>query len=92
VKNSAGTLVQAAHPIWVLTQTAECKTSASCSGGADEVRTVYEYGAAGTADSLRVKGVVTDAGGLNLRRCFRFDAHGNKISETEPKGTGASCP
>lgn len=92
VKNSSGAMVQATSPIWVLTQTAQCQTQASCAGGADEVRTVFEYGAAGTADSLLVKGTVADAGRINARTCSAYDANGNKISETSPLAGLSSCP
>jgi hypothetical protein len=85
-------MVQAGSPVWVPTETAECRSQASCTGGADELRTLLEYGAAGSADSLLPKGVVIDPGGLNLRRCLRFDAQGNKISETQAKAGLASCP
>lgn len=96
VKNSAGAIVQAASPVWLLVEEAMCKTGAApaCVGTADEVRTLYEYGASGTANALRLKGRVVDhgSGRLNLRTCYAYDAQGNKVSETTPRAGLAACP
>ncbi|AGH49274.1 YD repeat-containing protein [Sphingomonas sp. MM-1] len=57
-KNSAGSLVASGGTgilnTYVLTSTSTCKTTASCAGGADEVKTTLGYGAqvAGTANNL----------------------------------------
>ncbi|MBK7285087.1 MAG: hypothetical protein IPI83_12695 [Sphingomonadales bacterium] len=54
VKNASGVLVQASSPIWLVTQISECRTTASCVGTADETRTTFGYGAAGTVNAQRV--------------------------------------
>ncbi|MBV5271015.1 MAG: hypothetical protein JZU55_15350, partial [Afipia sp.] len=95
VKNSGGSFVSASAPVWVLTQESECKTGAAsgagCAIAGDEVRTTYQYGTSGTANALRLKGKVVDAGGLALRTCYTYDDQGNKVSETSPRGTAATC-
>ena len=93
VMNSAGTgIVPESTGVWVLTQESECRTQSSCSGGTDEVRTVYEYGPSGSANALRLRGrTVTDNAAVH-RTCFTYDAVGNRISETGPGAQLASCP
>ncbi|MDE8650494.1 hypothetical protein [Novosphingobium album (ex Liu et al. 2023)] len=99
IKNSGGTLVPAASPVWVVTSETACQTVAgsstpTCDTGATVIVTNYEYGANGTADNLLLRGKVVDAGTgkLNLRTCYSYDTYGNKISETEPKAGLGSCP
>ena len=96
IRNSAGAIVQAASPVWLLVEEAMCKTGAApaCINTADEVRTLYEYGASGTANALRLKGRVVDhgSGRLNLRTCYAYNAQGNKVSETTPRAGLAACP
>lgn len=95
VKNSGGSIVSASAPVWVLSQESECKAGAAsgagCAIAGDEVRTTYQYGTSGTANALRLKGKVVDAGGLALRTCYTYDDQGNKVSETSPRGTPATC-
>lgn len=92
VKNSTGSIVSAATPVWLLVEESECKTQASCAGTTDEVRATYEYGPSGTANALRLRGKVMAAGSLNLRTCYGYDEQGNKISETAPRAGLTSCP
>jgi YD repeat-containing protein len=95
-KNSSGVQVQAATPIWLLTQKSFCKTGAAsgngCAIAGDEVKITYEYGPASGANNLFLRGVVEDSGGLALRTCYQYDATGNKISETQPKAGLTACP
>ncbi|MGH6615654.1 RHS repeat domain-containing protein [Sphingomonas sp.] len=42
-KNSAGAIIQATNPIASLTSVSTCRTTASCSGGADEAKTFIAY-------------------------------------------------
>lgn len=84
-------------PISLLTQESTCKTTAAsgagCAGGAaDEVKTTYEYGPTTGPNNLQLRGTVVDAGGLNLRTCYTYDNLGRRISETQPEGTGSTCP
>jgi hypothetical protein len=98
VSNGAGGYVQAASPIYVLTQMSFCKAGApassgtGCATGGDEVITTYDYGPDSGPNNLLLRGTVVDAGGLSLRTCMAYDAYGNKISETRPRAGLTSCP
>jgi YD repeat-containing protein len=101
-KNSSGSYVQAATPVWVKTRERFCKTTAasgaSCAGrSADEVVTDYDYGPNSGPNPLLVRGVVVTAtnstGALETKRtCFSYDANGRKISETNAAANLSSCP
>lgn len=98
IKNSGGTLVQAALPVWVKASETVCQTvtgaspAATCDGGALQTVTTYEYGATGTGQSLLVKGVVVTADSTSLRTCYGYDAFDRKVSETRPNANLGSCP
>jgi len=84
-------------PVWVLASEEYCKTTAAsgsgCAGGAsDEVVTTYDYGPTTGPNNLLLRGTVVDPTGLNLRTCYTYDQYGRKISETQPLGTGSTCP
>ncbi|MEM8918913.1 MAG: hypothetical protein AAGE37_08650 [Pseudomonadota bacterium] len=90
-----GALLQ--PPISLLTEESLCKTTAAtgsgCAGGAaDEVKTTYDYGPTTGPNNLHLRGTVVDDGGLNLRTCYTYDNLGRRISETQPEGTGGTCP
>lgn len=90
-----GTALQ--PPIWVPAAEEYCKTTAAsgagCAGGAaDEVVTTYDYGPTTGSNNLSLRGTVADSGGLNLRTCYAYDQYGRKIAETQPEGTGSTCP
>jgi hypothetical protein len=92
IKNSGGSLVAGPNQIWVpdtetLCQTIAGSSTPTCDSGAPITVTTYEYGANGTADNLLVRGKVVTSGGVSLRTCFGYDAQGNKIWETSPRGT-----
>jgi YD repeat-containing protein len=97
-KNSSGTLVQAATPIWVLSTKKVCRKTATltddsgCSGTNDEVVTTYEYGPTSGANNLYARGMAVTADGVTLRACYANDIYGNRISETLPKAGLTSCP
>lgn len=96
VKNSSGTLVAAATPIWVANSETDCQTvagssTATCDTGAQITVTTYEYGANGTVDNLLVRGKVVTSGGVSLRTCYGYDAQNNKIWETSPRAGLAMC-
>jgi YD repeat-containing protein len=99
VKGSNGALVAAATPIWVLSTETQCQTTADnpnspvCDDTAPAPKAVtsYEYGAAGGAESLLVKGVAVTADGQTLRTCYSYDNWGRKISETSANASLASC-
>lgn len=73
-------------PVWLLVRESICKTGAAsgngCAVAGDEVATTYDY----SPTNLQLRSKVVDAGGLNLRTCYGYDAFGNKISETTPRG------
>jgi hypothetical protein len=97
--NASGALVASANPVWVLLQESTCLTGAAsgagCAVAGDELRKTYLYGAAGSMNNLLLHGIVLDSapGGKALTTCYSYDANGNRISETKPKGvSGATCP
>jgi YD repeat-containing protein len=92
VKNAAGVLGPAATAVWVPTKVSECRTTNSCTGGADETVTTYEYGAEGTVNRLLLRGKVITAGGVSLRTCYTYDQLGNRTSETTPRAGVSTCP
>ncbi len=99
VKNSGGTLVQAATAIWVLSSETECQTVAgagngtpTCDSGGPQITKSYQYGADGTADNLLVRGIAVTADGQTRRTCFGYDVYSRKISETKPNAGLGVCP
>ena len=97
IKNSAGTLVQAATPVWVVATETQCQTAPnsntpSCDAGKLQTLTTYEYGASGTGESLLVKGVAVSSGGVTLRSCYTYDALSRRVSETKPNANLGVCP
>lgn len=101
VKNSGGSYVQSATPVWVKMKERFCKTTAasgaSCVGGAsDEVVTDYDYGPDSGPNNLLVRGVIVTAtnssGALESQRtCYGYDVNGRKISETKPAANLGAC-
>ncbi len=89
-RNSAGVVVQSPYPVWLLSQTSECRTgaAAACVGTADETRTTYNYGPSGTANNLLPISVTVAAGNpgtaLIATTTFTYDALGNKLTEDGP--------
>jgi YD repeat-containing protein len=97
IKNSGGSYVSAATPIWLLTQVSYCRAGAASSvgcalGGADEVITTYDYGPDTGPNNLFLRGQAVTADGQSLRTCYGYDVLGNKISETTPNAGLTSCP
>lgn len=99
VSNGAGGYVHGSAPMWLLSTEKTCQTSATsgnaCAAGAnDEIVTTYDYGPDSGPNNLWLRGKVVTAGGVSLRTCFGYDAAGNQISQTTPRGTAALtvCP
>lgn len=99
IKNSGGTFVAAASPIWMPATDTQCQTATGggvntpvCDSVALQVVTTYEYGATGTGESLLVKGVAITSGSDTLRTCYSYDNQGRKVSETKPNANLTSCP
>ena len=70
---------------------------ANAGGANDEVVTDYDYGPDSGPNYLLLRGIAvtaTNSSGVleTLRTCFTYDARGNKLSETQPLGTGSTCP
>jgi hypothetical protein len=98
IKNSGGSYVQAAQPVWVRTEERFCMATATvsgaCAGGSgDEVVTIYEYGPNSGPNNLQLRGQVVTANFVSRRTCYGYDRYGNKISETSPRANSfVSCP
>lgn len=97
IKNSSGSHVRAASPIWVRTQEKYCRisstvTGSGCEAAGDEVVTTYDYGPDSGPNNLFVRGIAITADGATLRTCYGRDPRGNMISETRPRAGLASCP
>lgn len=92
-KSASGTFTQQATPIYKLTQTSTCRTTASCAGTADEVKTTiaYQSGSASQGSNLLPVSVTTGAGdgSLTASQSFTYDAVGNLLTVDGPlAGTG----
>jgi len=97
LKNQGGLLVQSTDAVWMLSRTTECQTviggsTPACDANSNSIVTTYEYGGAGTRESLLVKGVRRVAGGVTLRTCYTYDIYNRRISETTPRANLSSCP
>lgn len=102
IKDSAGTFVQSAAPMWVLVRARFCKTTnpsgSTCGGGAsDEVVTDYDYGPNSGPNTLLLRGMVVTATNSNgtlesQRTCYGYDDFGRRISETKPLANLTACP
>jgi YD repeat-containing protein len=83
-KNSSGTAVQAASPIWLLSTEKFCRTSAAsanaCTTAGDEVVTTYDYGPTTGANNLFLRGKSVTANCVTHRTCYSYDIYGNNIS------------
>ncbi|MBX3594150.1 RHS repeat-associated core domain-containing protein [Sphingomonas sp.] len=99
-RNTSGSVVQAATPIWLVTEISECRDSsagnpAACVGGNDEIRTVFTYGSAGSANNLlpTSKSVIawdSAAGAMTtLTTSWTYDANGDKLTEDGPMAGSA---
>ena len=96
VKNSAGALVQSPNPIWLLSTETTCQTvggsnAATCDSSAMQTTKTYLYGAAGSNQSLLIKGVSVSSGGTTLVTCYGYDIYNRKISETKPNANLTTC-
>jgi len=66
---------------WMLTGMSACITTASCAGGADEVKTTVAYGH-GLLLSSRTTGAGN--GSVSASESFTYDAIGNAVTHTDP--------
>lgn len=97
ISNSAGGYVQSTPPVWLKSEERTCRTTATvgnaCAGGStDEVVTTFDYGPNSGPNNLLLRGMTVVADGQTLRTCYTYDASGNRLTETQPLGTGGTCP
>lgn len=86
IKNSSGNFVQASTPVWLLTETSECMTQATCTGTADETKTTITYGTPGSANNLLPTATTVSAGNGSLAATTTkmYDFTGNVVSVDGP--------
>jgi RHS repeat-associated protein len=86
IKNSSGSYVQAATPVWMLTGTSECMTQTSCAGTADEIKTTITYGTTGVANNLLPTLVTVAAGdnSISATTTTTYDFAGNALTVDGP--------
>jgi RHS repeat-associated protein len=81
-------IVASGEPVTLLTSVAACRTSASCTGGADEVVSTTSYGpqSSGTGNNLLPVSVTTGAGDASLTAtsAMTYDAAGNLLTVDGP--------
>lgn len=99
ISDGAGGYAHASAPTWLLSEQRTCRSTATsgtaCAGGtSDEVVTAYDYGPDSGPNNLLLRGTKITADGTSLLTCYAYDAAGNKISETKPRGTASLtvCP
>lgn len=94
-RDASGNALQ--PPIWLLLSEESCIKSTAvgtgCAAGAnDEVVTSYDYGPTSGPNNLLLRGTAVTNAGKTLRTCYTYDNLSRRISETQPKGTGSTCP
>jgi RHS repeat-associated protein len=87
-KNSAGALVQAVSPVYLLTGTSTCQTTASCSGAGDEAKTAISYQAGSSSVGSNLLPLSTSAGSgttpVMTSSSMTYDIVGNGVTRTDP--------
>jgi RHS repeat-associated protein len=85
-RNSAGALIQAPTPVWVMDSISECRMTAACDGTADEIKVLLTYGASGVPNNLLLtnRAIGAGDGSLTASTSFSYDSVGNKVSEDGP--------
>lgn len=97
IKDSGGNYAQAAYPVWLLAEERFCNNSATiggacAAGSSDETVTSYDYGPDSGPNNLLLRSKAVTSNGVTLRTCYTYDALGNRISETTPRGAVSACP
>lgn len=94
IKNSGSGYSAESNPVWLLSEERSCNTSAldlttgTCAAGASDLVVVsYDYGPNSGPNNLLLRSKAITADGQTLRTCYSYDAIGNVISETSPRGT-----
>lgn len=87
-KNSAGSIVASAIPIYRMTGVSACQTAASCVGTSDETKEAIAYGpqVTGTANNLLPVSATSSSGDgtLSAGSSFAYDMIGNMIAVDRP--------
>jgi RHS repeat-associated protein len=87
-KNSAGTIVASGVPIQKLVQVSECRTTASCTNGTDETKTLTGYGAQTSGVANNLLPVLTQIAPSNetysITTTMAYDGIGNLIASDGP--------
>jgi RHS repeat-associated protein len=90
-KNSGGSIVQAATPVYRLTSTSACATSSSCAGGSDESVSSISYGVGSSIVASNLLPVSTSAGAgdgsLTATAQTTYDDVSNVASVQGPLGS-----
>ncbi|MEQ1619518.1 MAG: RHS repeat-associated core domain-containing protein [Terricaulis sp.] len=84
--SSGGAPVQAPTPVFQLTETSACATLASCANGADETRTIVDYGASGVANNRLPVSVTARAGNnaVSTTTSVTYDNASNMLTVDGP--------
>jgi RHS repeat-associated protein len=86
--SGSGSITASGQPIYRLTTTSVCQTTANCVGAADEVRTTIEYGpqTAGVGNNLLPRSVSVAAGdgSVSAATAATYDEIGNTVSVDGP--------
>lgn len=84
-KNTSGTFVNGTSA-WLVTQIAECRTTAAPCAATDETLTSFTYPAVGTTNNLLPlsKTVAAGDGSLTATTAYTYDSDGNKLTEDGP--------
>ena len=87
-KNGSAAIVASGTPINKITPISVCQTTASCSGGSDEVRTTLSYGpqTAGMPNNLLMVSASSGSGdgALTATTALRYDMIGNVLTVDGP--------
>lgn len=86
--SNGSSIIASGAPVYKVTSVSTCRTSASCSGGADEVKTIIDYGPQTSGVGNNLLPVSTSAGAgdgsLTATTTNGYDAVGNVISVDGP--------
>jgi RHS repeat-associated protein len=85
-KNSGGSIVAAATPVYLPTATSACVTGSSCANASTEVKSTITYGAASVANNLLPTSVSSGAGdgSLTATTAMTWDSVGNRLTVDGP--------
>jgi RHS repeat-associated protein len=85
VKNSSGTLVDAATPTYLITQMTMCATAATCTD-ANETKVTYSYGSGSSIDNLQPLAVTIAAGdaSVSATTTYTYDDSGQLLTADGP--------